>query len=185
MPSERWPTDPALLQTIREDWHPRWGDRKQELVVIGRSSAMDRAALEARFAGALLDEQPAVDAIARAADGRLGAVAPAVQSDELTLRRCERGAAPEERGRVRGREPRVRGLACVFGDVATGDAHAAPALEPQRSAKEREAERVAHRELAGAGGPQDREQAHAAEFGPFVPNGRSERPVRPLELFAR
>ena len=56
MPSEAWPTDPSLHQTIRQDWHPRWGDRKQELVVIGRTSAMKRGALEASLAAALLDD---------------------------------------------------------------------------------------------------------------------------------
>jgi G3E family GTPase len=54
---EHWPTEPELVAKIEADWHPRWGDRKQELVVIGRVGAMNRAELEARFHKALLTDQ--------------------------------------------------------------------------------------------------------------------------------
>lgn len=54
VPEEHWPQDPELVAKIRADWHPRWGDRKQELVVIGRADVMDRDAIEGRFRAALL-----------------------------------------------------------------------------------------------------------------------------------
>jgi len=52
----RWPTDPAVLAQIHADWDPHFGDRKQELVVIGLRGQMDRGSLEARFEGALLTD---------------------------------------------------------------------------------------------------------------------------------
>lgn len=57
VPKEHWPSEPDLVAKIQTDWHPRWGDRKQELVVIGRAGAMDRRALEARFDKALLTDK--------------------------------------------------------------------------------------------------------------------------------
>jgi G3E family GTPase len=30
-----WPDDEALVERIKNGWHERWGDRRQELVFIG------------------------------------------------------------------------------------------------------------------------------------------------------
>jgi hypothetical protein len=35
MPKEQWPQDPNDLNDILQDWHPEFGDRRQELVLIG------------------------------------------------------------------------------------------------------------------------------------------------------
>jgi G3E family GTPase len=58
---EHWPTDAETVQKIRADWDPVWGDRKQELVVIGRTAKMDRRALEDRFEKALLTDEEMAD----------------------------------------------------------------------------------------------------------------------------
>jgi G3E family GTPase len=50
----RWPTDPATVAQIRADWDDVYGDRKQELVVIGLRGQMDRADLVSRLEAALL-----------------------------------------------------------------------------------------------------------------------------------
>jgi G3E family GTPase len=57
----RWPTDPAVVERIREGWDPTWGDRKQELVVIGMRGVMNRDALVARFESALLTDAEMAD----------------------------------------------------------------------------------------------------------------------------
>jgi len=52
-PRERWPDDNAeWLAAIEAVWRAPWGDRRQEIVLIG--AGMDRAALTARFDRALL-----------------------------------------------------------------------------------------------------------------------------------
>jgi G3E family GTPase len=44
LPREEWPTDPARLAEMQEDWREPYGDRRQELVLIGeRSRAADAA----------------------------------------------------------------------------------------------------------------------------------------------
>lgn len=35
VPKERWPEDAEWRQRLRRNWHPLWGDRRQELVFIG------------------------------------------------------------------------------------------------------------------------------------------------------
>jgi G3E family GTPase len=35
LPQEEWPADPAERQALLDDWHPDFGDRRQELVFIG------------------------------------------------------------------------------------------------------------------------------------------------------
>lgn len=35
VPENEWPTDALARESIRENWHPKWGDRHQELVFIG------------------------------------------------------------------------------------------------------------------------------------------------------
>ena len=51
---EHWPADPASVAAILQDWDPTWGDRKQELVVIGMR--VDRDALAVRFNACLLTD---------------------------------------------------------------------------------------------------------------------------------
>ena len=51
-PRDEWPAE-ALAQ-IAASWHEPWGDRRQELVVIGRG--LDRAALSARLDACLLTD---------------------------------------------------------------------------------------------------------------------------------
>lgn len=42
-----WPTDPTERKELQETWQEPWGDRRQEIVVIGRK--MDEAALRREF----------------------------------------------------------------------------------------------------------------------------------------
>lgn len=52
---ESWPSDPEVREEIRASWQPPFGDRRQELVLIGVE--MDEAALRAGFEGCLLTEE--------------------------------------------------------------------------------------------------------------------------------
>jgi G3E family GTPase len=55
VPKERWPEDgDEALEEIHSQWKDPFGDRRQELVIIGRN--LDRAALEAMWNGALLTD---------------------------------------------------------------------------------------------------------------------------------
>ncbi len=55
VPEALWPEDAESQEAIRAEWDPQWGDRKQELVLIGLTrQGMDEAALRARFDEALL-----------------------------------------------------------------------------------------------------------------------------------
>lgn len=54
VPRAAWTDDPETRERLRRLWHPRFGDRRQELVLIGPQ--LDREALEARLEGCLLDE---------------------------------------------------------------------------------------------------------------------------------
>ncbi len=54
VPREAWTDDPATLERLRRLWHPRFGDRRQELVFIGPH--LDREALRARLEACLLRE---------------------------------------------------------------------------------------------------------------------------------
>lgn len=56
MDPSNWPTDEAEVAKIRANWHPVWGDRNQELVVIGLVDKMQREVLEARLQTALLTD---------------------------------------------------------------------------------------------------------------------------------
>ena len=53
VPKERWPDDAGWRKAVRRVWDPVFGDRRQELVFIGRG--MDEAALRARLDACLLD----------------------------------------------------------------------------------------------------------------------------------
>jgi len=52
VPREDWPEDAEELSLIEKDWREPWGDRRQELVLIG--AHMDEPALRAAFDSALL-----------------------------------------------------------------------------------------------------------------------------------
>lgn len=53
VPRAVWTDDPETLARVRALWHPRFGDRRQELVFIG--PRLDREALQRRLEGCLLD----------------------------------------------------------------------------------------------------------------------------------
>ena len=55
LPEEQWPEDEEEAQRVQGLWDPVFGDRTQELVLIGRK--MDRAALMARLETCLLTEE--------------------------------------------------------------------------------------------------------------------------------
>jgi G3E family GTPase len=54
VPPHTWPRDPDALAMIRGRWDERFGDRQQELVLIG--TGMDEAALRAAFDACLLSD---------------------------------------------------------------------------------------------------------------------------------
>jgi G3E family GTPase len=54
VPQHAWPRDPDARARIRERWDERFGDRQQELVLIG--TGMDEAALRAAFDACLLSD---------------------------------------------------------------------------------------------------------------------------------
>ena len=55
VPKERWPEEgDEALEDLRAQWQEPFGDRRQELVIIGRD--LDRAALEAMWNTALLTD---------------------------------------------------------------------------------------------------------------------------------
>ncbi len=53
-PRDEWPDDPELIRDAEALWEEPWGDRRQEIVVIGQ--AIDQAALTAMFDEALLTD---------------------------------------------------------------------------------------------------------------------------------
>ena len=55
MPREQWEQPDGQRPDQQPNWHPRFGDRAQQLVFIGQ--ALDEAALRARLDACLLDEQ--------------------------------------------------------------------------------------------------------------------------------
>jgi G3E family GTPase len=54
VPREAWTRDPETLERVRRLWHPRFGDRRQELVFIG--PRLEVEALRARLEACLLRE---------------------------------------------------------------------------------------------------------------------------------
>jgi G3E family GTPase len=54
VPRDEWPDDPRTLATIEGSWDDQWGDRRQEIVVIGQG--LDRDALTAAFDACLLTD---------------------------------------------------------------------------------------------------------------------------------
>lgn len=55
VPREHWASSEQERPDLRPDWHPRFGDRAQQLVFIGQQ--MDERALRARLDACLLDEE--------------------------------------------------------------------------------------------------------------------------------
>jgi len=54
VPESEWPSDTAARSTLESDWDARYGDRHQEIVLIGID--MDPAALSARFDACLISD---------------------------------------------------------------------------------------------------------------------------------
>jgi hypothetical protein len=54
VPDEVWPDDDHVRQIIRSDFRGPYGDRRQELVIIGQD--LDERSLRDRLDGCLLDE---------------------------------------------------------------------------------------------------------------------------------
>lgn len=54
VPRARWPSDPQTLAEVMKHWHEPYGDRRQELVLIGRG--FDASDLRRRLTECLLDE---------------------------------------------------------------------------------------------------------------------------------
>ena len=61
LPRERWPDDAAWRANLKKNWHEVWGDRRQEIVFIGRD--MDEAWIRRELDACLLgsDEKPRFD----------------------------------------------------------------------------------------------------------------------------
>ena len=55
MPRDQWPDEEELMPDEQPQWHPRFGDRCQQLVFIGQH--MDEVALRARLDACLLDAE--------------------------------------------------------------------------------------------------------------------------------
>ena len=53
VPPQRWPNHPQWRKTLEENWHDLYGDRRQEIVLIG--TGMDIAALRARLDACLIE----------------------------------------------------------------------------------------------------------------------------------
>jgi hypothetical protein len=50
-----WPSDPATRESILKDFKKPWGDRRQEIVMIGEK--LDKKSVEAEFNQCLLTPQ--------------------------------------------------------------------------------------------------------------------------------
>lgn len=55
LPRTEWPTDAEAMDAIAREWQGAYGDRRQEIVVIGRG--LDKAALTARLDACLVDDE--------------------------------------------------------------------------------------------------------------------------------
>ncbi len=63
LPREDWPQDPEQLAELEREWREPWGDRRQELVLIG--CELDEAAWRARLDACLLTEREVAGGPAR------------------------------------------------------------------------------------------------------------------------
>ena len=54
IPREEWDEDPDVVAQVEADWDPQWGDRRQELVVIGMD--LDEAAFRRQLDALLLND---------------------------------------------------------------------------------------------------------------------------------
>ncbi|MCK9248712.1 MAG: zinc metallochaperone GTPase ZigA [Solirubrobacteraceae bacterium] len=70
VPPSAWPRDPEVVARLRADWHPEFGDRRQELVFIGHD--LDRDRFVARLDAALLTDGE----LAAGAEAALASVDP-------------------------------------------------------------------------------------------------------------
>ena len=57
VPKERWPSDPESLDFARRCWQGTYGDRRQEIVIIGFSKKMDESWLRSRLDECLMDKE--------------------------------------------------------------------------------------------------------------------------------
>ncbi|NRA27762.1 MAG: GTP-binding protein [Opitutales bacterium] len=56
LPRHNWPNDPEELELVRSNWKEPFGDRRQEIVLIGYTDQMDQNALTARLDSCLLTD---------------------------------------------------------------------------------------------------------------------------------
>ncbi len=59
IPEERWPDSPEVKAQIKAMWHPNFGDRRQQVVIIGQR--MDEAAIRAGLDECLLTDAELVE----------------------------------------------------------------------------------------------------------------------------
>ena len=57
VPREYWPQDEDEIFRVRSNWKEPYGDRRQELVLIGNAEKMNEASLCASFEACLLTEE--------------------------------------------------------------------------------------------------------------------------------
>jgi len=57
VPREYWPQDEDEIFKVRSNWKEPYGDRRQELVLIGNAEKMDETSLNASFEACLLTEE--------------------------------------------------------------------------------------------------------------------------------
>jgi G3E family GTPase len=62
VPRDRWPDNNDWRDKVLSNWNPTFGDRRQEIVFIGLADQMNEAALRARLADCLIDEDEAINA---------------------------------------------------------------------------------------------------------------------------
>ncbi len=57
VPISSWPKDPEMKKAALAEWEEPFGDRRQDLVIIGQKEKMDESALRAQLEGCLLTEE--------------------------------------------------------------------------------------------------------------------------------
>lgn len=101
VPDEEWPEEESERAAIRAHWHPLWGDRRQEIVLIGID--LDQAAIRASIDGCLLTDEE----LAAGPEGWLTLEDPIAawelvddgsepaEEDDLSEAEAERGTRPD------------------------------------------------------------------------------------------